>query len=279
MQYCCARRPDRSPSPPPRRQRRDAGPVVENLPPERSLQDMPPEILVQIAGCVAETSESPLDDLVRLRRTCKAMDAACLRRDVGRRLAVERVHAILRTVQPEWYVALLHSLAIAGNTEALFRSGIGLIFGKVAQRSPVLGRTRLRDAAEQGHKAAAYVLVVFLINDDRAEEGKMYLRQVDAPDTPRWVQVNKQMTQPMMVNTRGCDLWQGVALDEIWLWTWRLRLRDGAGVPYNAKHSLCQKWQYCGFGRIGDVQARFCNEDCRTIYEHRYFYRHCMPRW
>ena len=143
-----------------------------------------------------------------------------------------------------------------------------MLFGGLHQRSPAQGETYLIGAAEEGHKTAAYVLGVVMYNDDRVDDAKVYMRQVDG-DTAYVGVHNKKM----ILNTE-CDQWRERAVHAVWAMTWRLRNAD---VSFNKKGDHRCTTPSCGSRRGWTQWVAFCSEDCRIVHEHDQFYSSVEP--
>ena len=89
------------------------------------LTDLPMEVLIDIVGHVAMTSFQPMDDLGRLRATCRVMRRACGDPSVGRRVALLKTYwEDMQWNEPDRYYALLALLVGVGNPEACTLTGI-----------------------------------------------------------------------------------------------------------------------------------------------------------
>jgi hypothetical protein len=149
------------------------------------LVQLPTELTIEIASCVAAQSEDAMADLVNLRATCKAMCVVCSAAKVGRCLALRRVLQRRFYLGPEYRAMLITGLATVGNPEACFRSGMCLVFGK--QRGAIMPcLDPLRCTAEAGHKVAIYVLALLLYRpnsgDGDDDEARQLLRMVEGPE-------------------------------------------------------------------------------------------------
>jgi len=148
------------------------------------LVQLPTELTIEIASCVAAQSEDAMADLGNLRATCKAMCVVCGTAKVGRRLALRRVLWCRFYLGPEYHATLITRLATVGNPEACFRIGMDLVFGK--QRGAIMPcLDPLRRTAEAGHKVAIYVLALLLYRpnsgDGDDDEARRLLRMVEGP--------------------------------------------------------------------------------------------------
>ena len=94
------------------------------------LVQLPTELTIEIASCVATQSEDAMADLGNLRATCKAMCVVCSAAKVGRWLALRHVLRRRFYLGPEYRATLITGLATVGNPEACFHSGMCLVFGK-----------------------------------------------------------------------------------------------------------------------------------------------------
>jgi hypothetical protein len=105
----------------------------------RSLAELPIELQANIAGLVTATSKKPMDDLRSLRATCKSLLGPCRDKDVGRKLALDRVPVqYMQNTDPEGYDVFIRSLAAAGNPATGFHVGIDNIFGRNRSPRPAL---------------------------------------------------------------------------------------------------------------------------------------------
>ena len=85
------------------------------------LGDLPFDVLVQIAGIIAATSWSPMEDLRALRGTSRFMRRLCRNPEVGRRINLERVSSSNnRWSRRIAYQALLYRLTNVGNPQPCF---------------------------------------------------------------------------------------------------------------------------------------------------------------
>ena len=94
------------------------------------LVQLPMELTIEIASCVAAQSEDAMVDLGNLCATCKAMCVVCGTAKVGRCLALRHVLRRRFYLGPEYRAMLITGLATVGNPEACFCSGMCLVFGK-----------------------------------------------------------------------------------------------------------------------------------------------------
>jgi hypothetical protein len=149
------------------------------------LVELPTELTINIVSYVAAQSEDAIVDLRNLRATCKVMCVVGGAATVERHLALKRVLRRRFYLIPEYRVALINTLANAGNPEAFFQSGL---------RHAVLGNThgvimscldQLRHAAEAGHKESMYFLSLFLDRPNSSEANddnvRRLLRLVEGP--------------------------------------------------------------------------------------------------
>ena len=79
------------------------------------LIDLPMEVLIDITGHVATTSFQPMDDLGRLRATCRVRRHACGDPSIGRRVALLITWEDMQWNKPDRYYALLALLVAVGN--------------------------------------------------------------------------------------------------------------------------------------------------------------------
>ncbi|KAG2570635.1 hypothetical protein PVAP13_7KG089009, partial [Panicum virgatum] len=144
-----------------------------------SMQDLPMEVAVQIAGHLAVRLVSPMDDRRSLRVTCRFLRGVTSDRTVGQCIDVRRFAAAMLPNDRDGYAALLAHL-----------TDIGLL----SRRKVLLGRRRearpciveLARAAERGNNVAAYVADILLFrantgaDDDKA--GRWYMCQVEGEE-------------------------------------------------------------------------------------------------
>ena len=79
------------------------------------LVQVPTELTIEIASCVAAQSEDAMADLCNLRTTCKAMCMVCGAAKVGRSLALRRVLRRRFYLGPEYRATLITGLATVDN--------------------------------------------------------------------------------------------------------------------------------------------------------------------
>jgi hypothetical protein len=227
---------------------------------------LPPDMAVEIAGCVAATSQRPVDDLASLRATCRVMRVACGDRAVGRRVALERQAGAMRWSDHERYLAFVGSLSGAGNPEACFLSGITLVF---AHRCDGAGLELLAQAAAAGHKVAAYVLAVLLYGKDNGatagDVARRHIKEVEgeeAADGSGDVVVSNRRSNTECVRCRGH------AVEAVRQVTWNMaNLPKAAVVALPLDDSNQCKAKGCGTPNPWCNSAVFCSEDCRMRHE------------
>jgi len=118
-----------------------------------SLADLPTELAIRIAGCVAATSVRPMEDLRMLRASCHFMRRVCTNPEVGRLISVEWFYKMYWYVH-DGYLTLLNRLAQVGNLEACFVVGmIAFLHYPLLRPLPVIDKN-LKRAARGGHKVA-----------------------------------------------------------------------------------------------------------------------------
>jgi hypothetical protein len=149
------------------------------------LVQLPMELTIEIASCIAAQLEDAMADLGNLRATCKAMCVVCGAAKVGRCLALRCVLRRRFYLGPEYRATLTTGLATVGNSKACFHSGMCLIFGK--QCSSIMScLDLLRCAKEAGHKVAIYALTLLHYRpnsgDGNDDEARRLLRMVEGPE-------------------------------------------------------------------------------------------------
>uniref|UniRef100_K3ZE65 F-box domain-containing protein n=1 Tax=Setaria italica TaxID=4555 RepID=K3ZE65_SETIT len=153
----------------------------------RSLEDLPMELVTEIAGHVAATSFQPMDDLGRLRATCRVMHHACGNPSVGRHVA------LLKT-----YYALLPLLVRVGNPEACTLTGIVDFF---AAPQPSLHELPRATASRHNVGAYLYALMMYKNNSGTTDDNitKMYIRCVECED-------GSAASDPKKLRNNGCQV-------------------------------------------------------------------------
>jgi len=238
---------------------------------------LPRDMAVEIAGLVAATSPRPVDDLRSLRASCRAMRAACGDRAVGRRVALEREAVAMLWSDAERYLAVVGSLAGAGNPEACFLSGVALVF---AHRCVRPGAELLGQAAAAGHKVAAYVLALVLYKAGGASDvATRHIRQVvgeaaEADDGGGDVVVGGCNKKIATRSNKDCVRCRARAAEAVQQATWKMA-KLPAPVPAvvvappeedNDGSHRCTS-SGCGVREAWCDWGMFCSEDCRIRYE------------
>ena len=115
-----------------------------------SMQDLPKEVAVQIAGHLAAMLFSPMDDLRSLRATCRFLRGVTSDGAVGQRIDVRWFAAAMLWNDRAAYAALLAHLTDIGNPEAGYITGMNKVF---SNGTPVARQciVELARTAERGH--------------------------------------------------------------------------------------------------------------------------------
>ncbi|RLM70237.1 hypothetical protein C2845_PM17G07440 [Panicum miliaceum] len=224
-----------------------------------SLAELPTDLAIKIAGCLAATSERPMDNLRVLWATCHSMLRLCGEPEVGRRVALRRFADDMSWDDPVGYATLVSCLTKVGNPEACFLTGMEVVFRKGTPLAPVC-TVELQRVAEFGHNLAAYVAAILLY---RANDGavsnnaaRRYMRQVEGHGDGG----------PQFRND-GCLRWREEATERIWRTYWRRILDppEPAAMPMTRGDLLCaggmcgspvNPWEPQGL-------TKYCSEDCR----------------
>ncbi|KAG2561495.1 hypothetical protein PVAP13_8KG163601 [Panicum virgatum] len=147
-----------------------------------SMQDLPMEVAVQIAGHLAATSVSPMDDLRSLWVTCRFLHGVTSDRAVGQHINVPQFSTAMLWRDRAAYATLLAHPTDIGNSEACYMTGMKNIFSKVTPEArPCI--VELAHTAERRPNVAAYVAAILLFrantgaDDDQAT--MRYNRQVE----------------------------------------------------------------------------------------------------
>ena len=127
------------------------------------MENLPTEIAVEIAACLAESSDFAVAEVGSLRATCKKIRQVCRMPEVGRRLAV---HPLLPIRSWDLYYDnglrqnLIINLSKVGNPVACFFAGMRVVLVEArGDLRPSLDM--LECAAKAGHQVAMYVLAVY----------------------------------------------------------------------------------------------------------------------
>ena len=91
---------------------------------------LPTEVAVQIAGHLAVTLVSPMDDLRSLRVMCRFLRGVTSDRTVGQCIDVRRFAAAMLPNDRDGYAALLTHLTDIGNPKACYVTGMNNTFSK-----------------------------------------------------------------------------------------------------------------------------------------------------
>ena len=151
----------------------------------RSMQDLPTEVAVQIAGHLAAMSVSPMDDLRSLRATCRFLCGVTRDRAVGQCINVRQFAAAMLWRDRAANAALLADLTNIGNPEACYMTGMMNVFSKgTPEARPCI--IELARATERGHNVAAYVAAILLFrantSADNDQASRWYMRQVEGDE-------------------------------------------------------------------------------------------------
>jgi hypothetical protein len=151
---------------------------------------LPTEVAEDIAGCVAEQSYAPMDDLASLRATCLDMRRVCGTAEVGQHIPLHWVLQHQGFLEPYYYdidyrALLTTRLARVGNLETCFLADLRPVFME-ARRSLTLLMEWLQHSTKAGYKLGMHVYAIVLYrsntgggNDDIA---RRLLRELEGAD-------------------------------------------------------------------------------------------------
>ncbi|XP_072149562.1 F-box protein At1g67340-like [Setaria viridis] len=187
--------------------------------PCRSLSDLPIEMVIDIIGHLAATSDNPLEELRRLWATCRLMLSVCDDRAVGVRLSFLQCWEKMSWSQSSRMHALLHQLVALGNLEACLSIAMKDFFGK---RGPLqLFLHQLSRGTVSGLNVAAYLYALFLYRNDGGaaddDIARMYIRRVEGEGEDG--AATRVSTGPMKLGNLGFRERREV-YNYMWSYTW-----------------------------------------------------------
>ncbi|KAG2611919.1 hypothetical protein PVAP13_4KG230705 [Panicum virgatum] len=150
-----------------------------------SMQDLPTEVAVQIAGHLAVMSVSPMDDLHSLWATCRFLRGITSDCGIGQRIDVRQFAPAILWNDSAAYAALLAHLTDIGNPETCYITGMNKVFSNgMPEARPFI--IELAHAAKCRHNVVAYVAAILLFrantgaDDDQA--ARWYMHQVEGEE-------------------------------------------------------------------------------------------------
>uniref|UniRef100_K3ZCU9 F-box domain-containing protein n=1 Tax=Setaria italica TaxID=4555 RepID=K3ZCU9_SETIT len=169
--------------------------------PCRSLSDLPIEVVIDIVGHLAMTSDNPLEDLHRLRATCRLMLHACGDRAVRVRLSFLQCWEKMSRNQSSRMHALLHHLVALGNPKPFLH--------------------KLSHATVSGLNVAAYLYALFLYRNDGSaaddDIARMYIQRVEGEGEDG--AAARVTTGPMKLGNLGCRERREEVYSYVWSYT------------------------------------------------------------
>ncbi|RLM79493.1 hypothetical protein C2845_PM12G13350 [Panicum miliaceum] len=199
------------------------------------IADLPTEVAIQIAGHLAAASVRPMDEPRALWGTYCFMRRMCRDPEVSQCILVERLADDMAWYDPDGYAALLGRLALVGNPEACFITGMHVVFrGPLIRPLPLLDEN-LERAARGSHKVVAYVATVLLYMANGSagisDTARQYMTQA--------VAVEESVAAPAgsggtMLSNEQCYKGRRRAVDVIWRGRWRWPLKHVAPAPMRA---------------------------------------------
>ncbi|KAG2587234.1 hypothetical protein PVAP13_5NG126900, partial [Panicum virgatum] len=220
-----------------------------------------------IAGDLAVTADSPMEDLRNLRAVCRFLCRVASDRSVGQRITMHRFAPGLLWNDIDAYIALLAHLTNIGNPEAYYISGINNDFSKGTPKArPCI--VELAHAAECDHNVAAY--------DDEA--ARRYMRQVEGEEEAAAGARAGASAGGQMLSNEGCVQCRELAFARIFGMLWRRYSepqQSSAPVPRGDLpcsgfpcSSPVDEWYPQGL-------TMFCSEDCRIQHEVDLLFERC----
>ena len=249
------------------------------------MENLPTEIVVEIAARLAESSDFAVAEVGSLRATCKKMRQVYRMPEVERRLAV---HPLLPIRSWDLYYDnsfcqnLIISLSKVGNPVACFFAGMRMVLVEArGDLRPSLDM--LECAAKAGHQVAMYVLAVYKYRPNSgAEEDASAMelfRKIEGDDAGAGA--------PATWANTACARFRQQAL-LVSEWPRRVPLQNVVPLtprrvplqkPVSRVHSdhRCASRPMCGSDAAWEGRQLFCSEECRIRSESAAYFNSVWP--